>query len=502
MSTGRPYRYRGVRLSIADVDDDDNAPVRQWFDGNDEEARRRRRKDSDDPAEDPDYDPDVDADIDYVRPRRRRKELELNHANLARKGLILLDIRGGYDRVFLVHGEDGDGEGSSDNGSDPTRNLRKFSLDLPEDLRISTWDGGDESACVLPADASCFVQIKAWQQLDNDTYSLYFEYLNGGSLEDVLRNFHQANYTPIPESFIWHVTEQLATAFAFLHFGIEPGTNDKPNNWTRVYHRDFSENNVFIHYPSPRPGSLPRSGFEPHAFPRVALGDFGDSGVAGDDESKLHYGTLNSTELKDWQDIYDFGSILRALCMTHVEYHYQGIHGDYQYADERYLEDVNHHPNSPGYSDELIGLLQRFERPDQELDNILDEDAWKAMPADANWIINTLLPAARNRMQNYRNPPGGKPRGYYDDMDVSWTRPDELMPFRFFKDLADPVDRPNYAGDWDNGFPDGKDDRRGLNGRELDMAKLRSLRKLPWPAYEVVDLHCGTWAYLYSLSVK
>lgn len=88
------------------------------------------------------------------------------------------------------------------------------------------------------------------------------------------------------------------------------------------------------------------------------------------------------------------------------------------------LAAANAHVNAPPYSEELIGLLQNFEWPGMVNGDIGDvEGPENNIQADERWIVETLLPAAQVRVAKYRNPEGGRPKGYYDALSVAWTKP-------------------------------------------------------------------------------
>ncbi|KAF3055819.1 hypothetical protein GL218_07003 [Daldinia childiae] len=125
------------------------------------------------------------------------------------------------------------------------------------------------------------------------------------------------------------------------------------------------------------------------------------------------------------------------MVQTHIPYGY--MEDELDRPNGRLMNTVNDHIVAPyeRYSDELIEMLSCFEYPGSQyaasiIDNTQDEDGndvpLSSFLPSADWIVNTLLPLARRKVRRYRgvvNPP----RGYFDALDVSWTRPKKLMPY-------------------------------------------------------------------------
>ncbi|KAH8745254.1 hypothetical protein F5883DRAFT_702909, partial [Diaporthe sp. PMI_573] len=242
----------------------------------------------------------------------------------------------------------------------------------------------------------------------------------------------QKKYTDIrvavPEHFIWLVAEQLCLAIAWLHFGERPDIpgHRAPGNWTTLYHRDIGPHNIFIQYRPRRPGRLPAAVEESNAFPQIVLGDFGMGALTGD--------VALRGEDAAWEDVHGVGLTLRYLCQAHLPVDKSHV-GAADYGNRRpdniEMTEINVQDGSaPDLSNELINLLGMFEWDDMDTTSIYDmEPPEDAMGATSRWMVDTLYPAARLQVAAYRNPPGGRPAGYFDELDVSWTRPEHLMPF-------------------------------------------------------------------------
>ncbi len=130
---------------------------------------------------------------------------------------------------------------------------------------------------------------------------LYFEHCEGGDLDKHVPGKHY-----VSEDFIWCVFVQLASALAFLHYGISrKHPNSTPAGWTRVVHRDVKPGNVFLRRPitSKRP------------TPDVVLGDFG---LATTEQETWGCGTYPYTG-PEWPvvtkqgDVWGLGAIIHSL---------------------------------------------------------------------------------------------------------------------------------------------------------------------------------------------
>lgn len=254
----------------------------------------------------------------------------------------------------------------------------------------------------------------------------------------------------MPEHFIWHVAEQIGEALVYIHLGRPRGTSGPGActplpDWSPIYHRDIADSNILLHYPTTSNSEL-----EIHrarAFPQIVLGDWGEAAIHGDEPANLQGGTPPassiSPQLREWTDVYQFGCVLRLLCMAHVDLDiYSPEHSGFEEEEDEEIEDDNDEsweldrPDSQTlencnqygaeaiYSDELIQLLQAFERPDMGTTVVVDQIQY--MPT-VEWIAGTLLPVARSRVQALSRP-AIPTVDYYRGLDVSWTKPDDPGP--------------------------------------------------------------------------
>lgn len=83
------------------------------------------------------------------------------------------------------------------------------------------------------------------------------------------------------------------------------------------------------------------------------------------------------------------------------------------------LQNCNGYGAESIYSDELIQLLQMFERPDMGTMSIVDKMQY--VPS-MSWVTSTFSPLARSRVQSLSEPPLPTV-AYYQSLDVSWTKP-------------------------------------------------------------------------------
>lgn len=204
-----------------------------------------------------------------------------------------------------------------------------------------------------------------------------------------------------------------------------------------------------------------------------------------------------NTELREWEDTYGVGNTLRRLCQAHLPYDDNGP-GPTDYLTRRpdniRMADLNARDGSvPDFSDQLVNLLGNFEYDGMETGITRDglKDPLGEVTADSRWMVDTLYPTARDRVAAYRNPPGGRPAGYFGGMDVSWTRPDTVMPFVYNTRYA------AAAGDADNAEDEGGNHGNSSSGNGVqnasEVARMRTLGALhEWddvrPSYKLRSL--------------
>lgn len=86
--------------------------------------------------------------------------------------------------------------------------------------------------------------------------TLYVEYYNMGGLDKMMRRYmaHKINdrCLRIPEAFVWHVLNSLASALQYLHFGIDSGDRRDPPHgkgsakWPPILHCDIKPDNILM----------------------------------------------------------------------------------------------------------------------------------------------------------------------------------------------------------------------------------------------------------------
>ncbi|XXG96225.1 hypothetical protein Hte_002506 [Hypoxylon texense] len=109
--------------------------------------------------------------------------------------------------------------------------------------------------------------------------------------------------------------------------------------------------------------------------------------------------------------------------------------------------------NETPYTDDLIELLEEFYFTgcEQDLANVEEThvgpngqeiENWQDLPTPV-YIRDTMLPRIRTKVREYRfaGVAGGPPEGYFDALDVSWTKPQVFMPYVYkFPNLQIPVE--------------------------------------------------------------
>ncbi|KAI1144450.1 hypothetical protein F5Y05DRAFT_418458 [Hypoxylon sp. FL0543] len=289
-----------------------------------------------------------------------------------------------------------------------------YAAEAPHDLRISTAAQG--SVVQLPRpylvngyERIHFNELVCWQRFSGnhaDVFSMYFKYCNGGSLQEFLEKYRQLGRA-VPEHFVWLVAERLAEILRYFNYGTPPNPNREvtPAFWTLI------------------------------------LGDFGDSALQTDPPGQMMGGVYNSSVVHFWEDIFRVGETLRKMCQTHIPTAAFRYWNDSRDSNEIAMNTVNGllGPNERPYSPELIRMLQQFEFPggttgalitDTWIDNAgRTRMNWERMRANPAWVRDTMVPLARRKVRAYRG--HVIPRGYWRQLDVSWTRPSRLMPFEY-----------------------------------------------------------------------
>ncbi|KAI0186095.1 hypothetical protein EV127DRAFT_411455 [Xylaria flabelliformis] len=325
------------------------------------------------------------------------------------------------------------------------------------DLRMSTAPGTD-GLLIGPLEVrgkmrTYFSEVALWQDIglgDDDFYSIYFKFYNGGDLLDLHERYHN-ELLPVPESF----------TVRYLQRGVIPGTDDEPEEWTPIYHRDIAMNNIFIHYPErPHSERAPRMGFEENAFPELVLGDFGQGGIHGDHVDTILGGRWSERGLEEWHDTYAIFSVVKELCLTHI--HYEHHYGDTPEGID--CDEINGFmtPEHVPYSDDLFNVLRQWEYPNcknSTIDNAQENGEEVVRNAtlvpDLDEIVNDILPIARNHVQRFRAPRVDLRLDYYRSIDVSWTKPRRLMPYHWIGESLDTIQ--NKDEDDDSQHDDSQD---------------------------------------------
>ncbi|KAI1127095.1 hypothetical protein F5Y10DRAFT_266422 [Nemania abortiva] len=282
-----------------------------------------------------------------------------------------------------------------------------------------------------------FNEIEFWQALEDSTYSIYTTLYNGDTVRHLVNKYNSRDRR-VPEHFIWHLLLTLVEAVRYLKFGALPGTDDEDPDWIPIHHRDIVDRNVFIHYASNEEPE-PEEGFEENAFPEVILGDFGCASREGDPPDTIAEGEyLAPGVLAEYHDVYSiFIRIAKKAMLAGT--------GRYGLAEEsRRIRNMNRGRRAgdpPCYSDELIEMIEHFEYPncvdDHDVTNTpVDEDGVEQQPNHSfipsmRRVVDEFLPIMRDRVRRYRKPAGGIPAGWWQQFDVSWTKPNGVMPYQW-----------------------------------------------------------------------
>ncbi|MCJ1400886.1 hypothetical protein MMC11_004097 [Xylographa trunciseda] len=284
----------------------------------------------------------------------------------------------------------------------------------------------------------------------NGVWCLMLEFYNGGTLESFIETYSKQN-KPIPEPFIWHVIDQTARAYAYLHFGHVDGRKAEDKDWVPIVHRDGANNNIFLHFREP--GIKPRKSDRfIDAFPRIVLGDLGYANRLGDPEEQSSGGCFDEPEINQWEDVVLFGEAVRRMLYTSIDVEIGDFIDEFPRLRDANLEGL--------YSEDLIAALERFEPPPGP--HYWNQDTAKRLP-QMRHVAEVLLPQAIIKVQEY------KQEGIYDSVRWAQQRETSLMPY-----VLDPNDKRglrtlmgfDYAGGWQPAFG-AVDIRFGAAGMEI-----------------------------------
>lgn len=339
----------------------------------------------------------------------------------------------------------------------------------PPELRFSTLI--DAGVAVQLPNESYFPKLHAYggppereesddEEDESDIYSLYFQHYNGGTLSNLMEMYSDKRIgSPVPESFIWHVMEQLSRAILHLHCGYTQGEMDlcydenskgsggkfhvppAHKQWRRIVHRAVTPENVLLHF---------AEGDDPveRCFPRIILEGFDKAGFPTDDREYWSCDTIinrgRAVEIgpSAFEDIHLLGELLRRLATV-----YDGGENnresrlDYNVNVEGRLSpylsktlDLGPGPER-AYSSDLISLLRKWEVPAlQEGDGtrVTAISVHKEI-RDIYFLRDEVFPMAFGKVTAYMTDWGGDSVPERDHFgDVSWVKPDpafETIPY-------------------------------------------------------------------------
>ncbi|KAK4040444.1 hypothetical protein C8A01DRAFT_15707, partial [Parachaetomium inaequale] len=333
-----------------------------------------------------------------------------------------------------------------------------YSTPSPPELRFSTLKDPRVEA-QLP-DEPYFTKLHAcgWpmgkkghynEQPPSDAHSLYFQHYNGGTLRNLMEMYGDCQTgAPVPESFIWHVVEQLSRAVLYLHYGFTraqletEGTTLRPSaEWRCIVHRGITPQNVLLHFPED--GDRMSS-----CFPQVILEGFDMAGFADDPEKYWSVRAIANLLIPGegevppsaWEDIYLFGEVIRRLVTTYdCDQSPPRDPLDYNVNVEGRLLHVRPPEGQhAAHSKDLIDLAKRFEVKAIQEDPAIyfsHEDVYGSItPKDPCAFLQQIFQQARVKVREYHDKWAGQEADEERDeiADVSWVMPDptfERMPF-------------------------------------------------------------------------
>ncbi|KAK6948185.1 hypothetical protein Daesc_009949 [Daldinia eschscholtzii] len=310
------------------------------------------------------------------------------------------------------------------------QNAKKRTEWIPPEFRISTAPYAVNFRLPRPSfikgreriDFNELVAIQKVKTKDHILHNLCFRFCNGGNLKQMIEKY----------------------------------------NAVALSHRDMYLTNVFIHYLPRTGGRKPRLGRVTNAFPEIVVGDFGEAAMTDWLDEWLTGGVYeyDSDELLLWEDL---------LVQAHIPF---ALDSD---TDDRPMiypvRTVNSYitpPDNP-YSEELIEMLNCFEypfynqlaRPD---DVRVDADGvsrfrYEWIP-EFDEIEHIWLPIMRRRVKRYRGIVA-IPDNYYETIDVSWSKPNHLMPYE-----PPPIPRPSQQRAQSEGPPQSQQSQESQESQE------------------------------------
>ncbi|KAH6844744.1 hypothetical protein B0I37DRAFT_310963, partial [Chaetomium sp. MPI-CAGE-AT-0009] len=286
----------------------------------------------------------------------------------------------------------------------------------------------------------------------SDVYSLYFQHYNGGTLSNLMEIYSDRRIGgPVPESFIWHVMEQLSRAILYLHCGYtcqskRANVPRRDPNWRPVMHRAITEHNVLLHFPD-------NGDPVERCFPQIILEGFDKAGFMSDDRADWIQDTITNRNAgveigpSGFEDIHLFGELLRRLVtVSDCGKNKRQSRLDYDVNVEGKLSPYLLRNLKLGagkeqaYSDELIELLMKWEiTPLQEGGGARYPDigVHEIIP-NVYFLRDEVLPTAMRKVGEYidkwnEDPVLESPQPERDNFgDVSWVQPDptfEMIPY-------------------------------------------------------------------------
>ncbi|KAK7953571.1 hypothetical protein PG988_014265 [Apiospora saccharicola] len=164
-------------------------------------------------------------------------------------------------------------------------------------------------------------------------------------------------------------------------------------------------------------GRPPKKGERANAFPDIIAGDFGESHIDGDPARFARNGVYEAWPPKPGKTSMAWAN---ELDRTNID--------DYSI---RVLIADKDDQGGPGYSDELVDMLETFEwrRLDgNDIFVVTDErddgsHGYDDVP-DISWVVDEMLPLARDKVAELADAAPD-----YASLDMSWTKPGRLMPY-------------------------------------------------------------------------